>query len=516
MDKTVSTKLNKFEIIFLIVTAVFIMTLVTTSSPIYPFNVWDDTNVYFTLGREILNGRVPYRDLYEQKGPIFLFLYSFAALISKTGFTGVWVLECIAASLFSVFSWKTVKLFINDIPKIAIGLVPLLLSGVYTIGMFNFGGSAEEICFPLLMIVFYVVLKMIRTGKEAMPDKREALICGAIAGVLLWTKYTFLGFMVSVVVLIIIRAVMTKNFRMLGTDILSFLIGVAAASLPVFIYFGVNGSLSYLWESYFYNNIFNYYSDIVYTGWFANPVLRFFALPLLSIKCTFDWFNSYLVVMILSLAGIFVIDRKYRKSVLEFSLVSFIVFLFFLFTRPSFIYYYGYIMMYYSVFALMLCVWLVKLFESKLSNKRLAALLSLIVMVFLTFNLLIKCKNYYLLRMDKEDLSQYILAEMINRTDDPKIITYDIIDGGFYLASGVHPSNRFFTTMNFIENNKEAVEEQESLIEEGYFDYIITMSNDYEWDNYEIVTSSIEPCIDYTKEEFFYEFFLYQRTDANA
>ena len=204
MDKTVSTKLNKYEMIFLILSAVIIMTLVTTSSPIYPFNVWDDTNVYFTLGREILNGRVPYRDLYEQKGPIFLFMYSFAALISKTGFTGVWVLECIAASLFSVFSWKTVKLFINDIPKYAIGLVPVLLSAVYTLGMFNYGGSAEELCFPLMSVVFFIALKMIRAGKSSLPDKKSSFVCGIIFGIIFWSKYTLLGFIFAFIVLIII------------------------------------------------------------------------------------------------------------------------------------------------------------------------------------------------------------------------------------------------------------------------------------------------------------------------
>ena len=121
------------------------------------------------------------------------------------------------------------------------------------------------------------------------------------------------------------------------------------------------------------------------------------------------------------------------------------------------------------------------------------------------------CKNTYLMFVPKEELSQYVLADIINQTEDPKILTYDIIDGGFYLASGVSPSNRFFTTMNFIENNEEAVEEQERLIAEGYFDYIVTYSDEYEWDNYELIAEDIDPYCDFTKVPYLDRHCLYRR-----
>lgn len=516
MDK-VNTRLNRFEIIFLIVSAVAIMTVVTTSSPIYPFNVWDDTNVYFTLGRGILKGFVPYRDLYEQKGPVFLFLYALAALISRTDFTGVWVLECAAASLFSLFSWKTVKLFFDKVPPVTIGFVPVLLSAVYNVGMFNFGGSSEEFCFPLLSVVFYIVLKMIRNGKVCLPGRKDALVCGVITGILLWTKYTFLGFMVTVVLYIIFRAVRIREFKKLLEDILFFLIGFFAVAVPIFVYYGVNGALSCMFESYFYNNIFNYYSEAEYSGVFANPVIRAIVIPFFAIWFTCRDYLDYTVVLLLSLLGLFAVDKKYRPEVISFSLLSFVVFLFFLFTRPTFIYYYGYILMFYSSFMTVFLVKLTVLFKQKYKrNNGIEKIVVIIIAVFVTFDILIKCKNLYLLKIDKDEMAQFKFARIINEDEDPKIFTYDIIDGGFYLASGVDPSNRYFTTMNFIENNREAVEEQERLIEEGYFDYIITIGDDYGWDNYELVTESVDPCIDYTEEVIFYRYNLYQRTDANA
>lgn len=78
-----NSKLSKYELIFLLFSAIVTITLVSTCSPLYPFNPWDDANCFFTLGRGILHGLVPYRDLYEQKGPLLYFIYALVALLSE-------------------------------------------------------------------------------------------------------------------------------------------------------------------------------------------------------------------------------------------------------------------------------------------------------------------------------------------------------------------------------------------------------------------------------------------------
>ena len=141
---TTKSKLTTPEIIILIAAATVTLTVVSTCSPLYPFNPWNDINCFFTVGRGITHGMVPYRDLYEQKGPLLYFIYALAALISEKSFTGAWIIECIMASVFAIFSWKTVKLF-TEPPKYAVMLMPVLIGITYTLRMFNYGGNAEEI-----------------------------------------------------------------------------------------------------------------------------------------------------------------------------------------------------------------------------------------------------------------------------------------------------------------------------------------------------------------------------------
>lgn len=506
--------LKRTELLILFLSAVIIMLFVSASSPIYPFNVWDDTNVYFSVGRGILEGHVPYRDLYEQKGPLFLFMYGLSALISRTSFTGLWIFECLAAFVFAVFSWKSVKLF-ADPPLFVIGIVPVYMSFVYTIGMFNFGGSTEEFGFPLLSVVLYIALKMIRRADGTLPSVRDALVCGVITGILFWTKYTFVGFMAGFILLIVIRAIRHKQGKALGKDILFYLLGFAASCVPVFVYFGINGALSSLWESYFYNNIFNYYTATEYTGIFAYGAVRFFAFPVLGLITSFRMFHDYGAVMLLSAAGAVFFDKKYRKDVLILVLVTLFISLKFIFSRSTFIYYYGYILSFYFVFALILTVrgilFIIGLKPMKLTLIR---LISVIVFAVLTADLIIGCKNLYLIGVKRDDLPQYQFAKIINETEDARILTFDIIDGGFYLASGVSPANRYFTYMNFIENNEEAIKEQDGLIDEGYFDYIITYFDDYVWDNYELVGGCETDYCDFTKQFSKINYYIYRRTGA--
>lgn len=503
------SKKSLCEYAFLVIAAFIIITVASASSPIYPLNPWDDVNVYFTVGRGVFEGQVPYMDLYEQKGPLFLFMYALASLISNTSFTGVWLAECIAASVFAVYGWKTIKLFVADVPSYAIGIVPALMSVTYTIGMFNFGGNTEEFCFPLLAVALYIALKFIKDDR-VLPDRTDALILGVITGLLFWTKYTFTGFIIAFILMMIVRAVMKKAYALLLKDAGFFLMGFAVVSLPVFIYFGVNNALGSLWEAYFYNNVFNYIGSFELPGLLGNPVIRFVAVPFMALASTCMSDPDYLILMLLSLAGVILFEKKYRKRVAVMFVVTFAVSLKAVFSQVFYIYYYGYVLCFYFLFALVLLARCVK----KLEGKRLTGVLTAALCTVIAVCMLLMCKNTYLLGVPREELSQYVFADIINETEDPKILTYDIIDGGFYLASGVSPSNRYFTTMNFIENNEEAVEEQERLISEGYFDYIVTYSDEYEWDNYVLIAEDTDPYCDFSKVPYMDIHYLYQRVSS--
>ena len=66
--------------------------------------------------------------------------------------------------------------------------------------------------------------------------------------------------------------------------------------------------------------------------------------------------------------------------------------------------------------------------------------------------------------------------------------------------------------MNLINNYPAISEEQDRLVEEGYYDYIVTSYFlEPEWDNYELVQVETDPFIDYTGEAILDGHKLYKR-----
>ena len=82
-------------LLYLMAVSLIIALFAFGGSPFYPINEWSDPNCFLTVGRAMLDGKVMYRDIYEQKGPYVYFLHALAALISDTSFIGVWLMEVV-------------------------------------------------------------------------------------------------------------------------------------------------------------------------------------------------------------------------------------------------------------------------------------------------------------------------------------------------------------------------------------------------------------------------------------
>ena len=504
-------KLTKPELAILIISATVTITVVSASSPLFPFNPWDDANCFFTLGRGIIHGLVPYRDLYEQKGPLLYFIYALAALISEKSFIGAWIVECVMASLFAIFSWKISKLF-TDPPKYAISVIPLFLGLTYTTRLFNYGGNSEELCFPLLTIAIYFALKAIVKG-NSLPSKTEALICGIITGALFWIKYTFIGFMIGFCLYILIIAIKQKEFKSLWSLVWRFILGFLLLSAPILIYFIATGSLSYLWEAYFYNNIFLYHSGSGKSTLSSIPIIKNIFIPTFAIVHLSIKYPKFGIMFLLTIISLFFIDKAYRKKTVFFFIITFVLSVGLIFTKNYFIYYYIYIEAGFFCLILIPCTkglkYLSKLFKQ--NPRFMQGIMSVAFVVFYLITILLN-KNMYLILEKKTYLAQYRYAEIINQTPDAKILTYDVMDSGFYTAAGILPQNRFFCYLNIESNYPAILEEQNRLIEAGYFNFIITTSFcECDWDNYVLVREETDTYVDYTGEKSLHGYRLYKR-----
>ena len=143
------------ETMFIIIFAFVLMSFCTTSSFLYPINDWVDANWYMLTSRGMLDGKVLYRDIAEQKGPYIFFLHIIACIISRTSFSGVFIFQVIAC-IFSMY-------YINKIMKLITKLNSILMTCIYTALIYsssylNRGDSVEEFTLPIILYMLYIYI----------------------------------------------------------------------------------------------------------------------------------------------------------------------------------------------------------------------------------------------------------------------------------------------------------------------------------------------------------------------
>ena len=111
---------------------------------------------------------------------------------------------------------------------------------------------------PLLLAGLYCILKALCEKQPVGPG--WAFATGVMAGCVLWTKYSMLGFYLPWGILMLFATLRWGGKKQAVQNCLAILAGFFLATLPWLVYFGVNGALGDWFTAYFYNNIFLYSS----------------------------------------------------------------------------------------------------------------------------------------------------------------------------------------------------------------------------------------------------------------
>ncbi len=449
-----------------------VLAICTKSSFLYPMNDWVDTNCFFTVGRGILRGLMPYRDLYDQKGPLTYLLYAAAALVSDSSWLGVYFLEGIFFAWFLHLGGRIAETLSGYRPIYWV-TVPALAVLVPVTPAFSHGGSAEELFLPFLALGLFLVLRAQRENRPL--SGRESFLLGFSAAAGLWVKYTFCGLYAGLALSVLVWSLCTRKAKSLPRVILFALLGFAALSGAVVAWFALGGALPDLWQAYFMDNL-TQYSQNVRGGQYAAPIPNLLNNLPWSIPGALGLF--------------FPLFRLKKRGWEALSGILAAVFLF------VFVYWnnrrYPYYALVLAVFAPLGFAALGSLIRSlaKSFRPRVLSLSAGVLSVLLVLGgpalAYAASPNTYLMSVKKEDMPQYRFAQTITAGSDTSLLNYGFLDGGFYFAAGTLPENKFFCTLNISLAEMETA--LRTSIREGGTEYVVTrMSCLRDNDAYELV-----------------------------
>lgn len=437
----------------------------TKSSPLYPFNDWVDANAFFTMGKGMINGKILYRDLFEQKGPLLYFLHGLSYLISARTFLGVFIIEVISFTFFLFFSFKSLSLFLND--RLALIYLPIITAFILNLKSFSHGDSAEEFCIPLLAISFYYLLKYFRSDASKPAPSHWFFLNGIIAGCVLWIKFSLLGFWIGWIISLFICIAVNKQYLRAINAVLLFIFGVLMATIPWIVYFKINHSISEWIKTYIVLNLTIYPEETTLLSHLSvllgNIAYQIFINPI---------FGGILWLGII----VFVSYRKFIHT----GLYRFLLFLCILLLIIG-IYGGGIARIYYymiiSPFFILGIIVLQDLINSsihKIISMKSTAIIILGILITTIPITLIFNQNIYMLKIKKDDLVQYKFASLINQTENATLLNYGSLDLGFYTTTGITPNIRFFEKQNLSYTEFPVnMDEQNRYIREKDVDYIV-------------------------------------------
>lgn len=234
--------------------ALICITIVSKCSPLYAFHDGNDVNWFLTMGRGMAQGKVPYKDLFEQKGVLLYMLFTLNYLICGNSLYFIWIVEVVCLALFCFIAFRTARLFAGYVPSLAVALICApLASSSYAFA--SGGGEVEEYFLPMLTYAVYLAVRMLRG--ERLPLCCAA-ICGMFSGIIFWIKYTSLVMFAVLAVCIFVECCLNGKARLGFAYAGIFVAAFVAVSVPPLVYFVVNGALGDMWRVYFLDNIFGY------------------------------------------------------------------------------------------------------------------------------------------------------------------------------------------------------------------------------------------------------------------
>lgn len=460
----------------------------TRSSPAWPINDWCDANIYLTVGKGMTQGQVVYRDLYDHKGPLLYALHAICALISFDSFLGVYLMEVLLAACFLFFGYKAMRVYASK--ESALLLLPVLAWSVYAAWSFCEGDSAEEMCMPLVAASLWHVMAFFKSGKSRM-NAKGLITEGALAGCVLWIKFTGLGMQAGLLFAMLLRHLVRREWkdglRMIGWLMVGFLL----STLPWIVYFGLNGAIGDWLGVYFYDNLFRYGG--------ASMTLLQRAKAMVLNGFGWLWKNAPYTVAILGGLLWFILRRtvwEWIALVLAAAFGAALVF----FSGVEYPYY-GQAL---APLAIAGFAALASIIRRPVKKRWMAAVCAMcIALCPLT------CYNWNVdfgcaFLQPKEETMQYQLARVINETPNATLLNYGFMDAGFFTAAGIAPSVKFFHSSNV--DMEEKREEQLRYIREGLVDYVVVHKQGPKEleENYELVATVQSP-------NFWYEnVFLYR------
>lgn len=242
-----------------------------------------DSGAFLYIGQRMVEGDIPYRDLWDHKPPAIFFINALGLLIGSGSRLGVWLIEFIAIYCAALFGFWAMKR--------AYGLIPALLAScgwlLALVSVLEGGNLTESYALSLQFASIYLFY----ISEEKDMYSWRGFLIGVLCAIGFLLRQNLIGVWIAIVIYLFFSRIVKRHLYRLVVDCGLILFGVLCVAFLVIGYFGIHHSVNYFWEAAFkYNFIFAERT-------FLSRVITLFT----GLDC-FPWY-----IMVISIWGIAII-----------------------------------------------------------------------------------------------------------------------------------------------------------------------------------------------------------------
>jgi hypothetical protein len=219
--------------------------------PTSPMNMqytYRDSGVFLYIGWRILNGELPYRDVWDHKPPVVFYINALGLAIANGSRWGVWLLEFLSLSFAAFVGFTLIRKAIGT----ASGILSTVLWLLTLVFVIQGGNLTTEYTLPLQFAALWLVERAMNKSGVSFWHWFMIGLTGASA---FFTKQTAIGIWLSIILFLIVYRIRLQQIRKMIFELLFFSSGAFAVCIGWVAFFGLQGSLLEFWDAAFKFNL---------------------------------------------------------------------------------------------------------------------------------------------------------------------------------------------------------------------------------------------------------------------
>lgn len=206
-----------------------------------------DSGVFLYIGERILDGEIPYQNVWDHKPPFIFYLNALGLSLTPESRWGVWFIEAISLSVAIAFGLVMIRR--------VFGILPAIFASALWVMTLQFviqgGNLTTEYTLPMQFAALFLATR-ITTGKASL---LRWFIVGLLGGIAFFTKQTAIGIWIAIFLTITIDRIYRKQLGVYIQEITA--IGAGALLVAAFwiAWFSAAGALEDFWDAAFRYNL---------------------------------------------------------------------------------------------------------------------------------------------------------------------------------------------------------------------------------------------------------------------